>query len=106
MEYVLSKFKIKTGQLEAARAFLQNLHKNHQRQMAEVLTEAGMTLDCSFIDCDHLYIFKRIENHQLLNEKMSQSKLPIYDEIRKWADQIIESSDQISCVAAFDIIQE
>jgi hypothetical protein len=73
--------------------------------MAEVLAEAKMTLDCSFIDGEYLYIFKRIENHQLLTEKLNQSKLPIYDQIRRTAREFIETSEQVECVAAFDVIK-
>jgi hypothetical protein len=105
MEYVLSKYKIKKGQEKVLKDFLLRLNRVHQKEMAEVLAESKMTLDCSFIDGDHLYIFKRIEDHRLLNEKVAHSALPIYEEIRKWAHQVIESTEQLANVAAFDRIR-
>ena len=102
MQYVLSKFKIRTGKVESTRKFLESLHAHHQSEMAIVLKEANMNIDCSFIDGEYLFIFKRLELLEHLKQKISSSNLKIYEEIRNWYNDSIESREDLFAVAAFD----
>ncbi len=44
MAYVLSRFKIRKGKRKKVGVFLQELQRDHQKEMIEVLREAAMTL--------------------------------------------------------------
>ncbi|MBF0104601.1 MAG: hypothetical protein HQM16_04660 [Deltaproteobacteria bacterium] len=108
MEYVLSRFKIIPGKKERTESFLKHLHENHQREMADVMKEAKMMLDCSFVESnvhgDFLYIFKKLENHNQLIDHIENSKQEIYSQIRSWAKECVEKVDDLSPVATFDLL--
>jgi len=108
MEYVLSKFAIKHGKTAETKAFLQELNEHHQSDMREVLEEAEMFLDCSFVvsenDGDYVFIFKKIADHNKLIERISDSKLKVYEKIRAWGESCLEldSRERFSPIAHFD----
>ncbi len=108
MQYVLSKFKLRPDAVESAKKFLAEI--NHkQKEMAEVLSDAAMSLDCSFVDTtpegSFLFVFKRIEDHEKLRKEMANSKLGIYDSIREWAAKSIEGEGQeLRALAVFEAL--
>jgi len=106
MQYILTKFKIKAGKKDTTQEFLSNIHLNHKDNMIQVLDEAGISLDCSFIEGNYLYIFKRLDSLEILEDKISNSTLPIYEDIRKWAEECLEERNDIESIAAFDVFDK
>lgn len=102
MKYILSQFKIKDGKKADAEKFLTNLHKNHQIEMKNVLEESGVTLDCSFIEGEYLFIFKKLEDLDALKNNIESSKLEIYKEIRNWAEECLEDRKDTEAIAVFE----
>ena len=106
MEYVLSRFRIKRGKVNVTKEFLNNLESACQLEMTEVLKEAAVTLDCSFVHSDvngdFVYIFKRLADSERLKQCISKSGHPLYERIRNWAKDCFESGEDWHAVAVFD----
>jgi hypothetical protein len=105
MDYVLSKFKIKSGKTEE---FLNRIKKVHADKNAcvEGIKEVSITLDCHFIDRtdhgDYLFIFKKAENHEKVREIIRDSESLVYKEIRKIAADCFEDRVDLHSFATFE----
>lgn len=93
--------KIKPGKIKETIIFLKKLNKR-QREMSSVLKKSKIYLDCSFVNGDTLYIFKKAENLKRLKKLIKTSDLPIYNDIRVWATECLKSRKDILAIATFD----
>lgn len=106
MQYILTKLKIKDGKKEKAEAFLNHLKKEAYQDGMESVIEARILLECSYIDSHtdghFIYIFKKLEDLQLLKNKIATSKLEIYDQIRAWANECFENRTDLEPIVVFE----
>ncbi|PIR21172.1 MAG: hypothetical protein COV45_00060 [Deltaproteobacteria bacterium CG11_big_fil_rev_8_21_14_0_20_47_16] len=101
MTAILTQLKIRPGKAKRTIAFLKKLNRR-QKEMQIVLKESGIALDCSFISGNTLYIFKKLKTLKQLKHKIKYSELPIYNEIREWADECLSSRKDIKSIATFE----
>jgi flagellar biosynthesis regulator FlbT len=106
MQYVLTRLKIKPGKEEATEEFIRYFADNRLSETMATLDEAKILLECSFIDKHadgtYLYIFKKLENLEHLKDRIANSKLKLYEEIRAWADECLENRLDLDPLASFD----